>query len=491
MDKMKTLANNGNQPLDVDQYQEYIAKLYERINKERDFSDLYGYLHRNIGFLGKSLESNTVDEAKFILPVSWLFSLATNIGINVKEALVKKFPGICPYCLESRCVCYRTKKRPSNKQMTSLDIENEIFYKWEELKKHNLSNFSLDRAVEFISKIYPNNEVVWISDGYEKHILKLHQEMTEIHEAYGNHKKGAKPISAVTEEIADVFAWLLSAWSITYPQTSGDKMVSLDKCFVDYYRNDCPVCKKAPCECGPSDSRAALLPDLSNIDILINNLEELSRFFPEYKDSFSSLLRTLGNQKNIQSMPVVSAAMREAKALLEEIRKTITTRELNGINITSLSTSLRIINSSLKHEKGYIKSGKDYDVFLSYATENRIQALEIYEYLENNNIKTFMAEKRITPASNWEDVIKDALRSSKVFCIVASPKSLSSDWVKTETHSAWILDLPMLPVLYQISVELLPDILKRSQCIDFSDYKKIAGVVTDIPSDKKFIFQNS
>jgi hypothetical protein len=40
---------------DIAFYQNYIEKLYLPINKKRDFEDLYGYLHRTAGYLGKSI----------------------------------------------------------------------------------------------------------------------------------------------------------------------------------------------------------------------------------------------------------------------------------------------------------------------------------------------------------------------------------------------------------------------------------------------------
>lgn len=473
MKKMKEILANGKTKFDVNLYQSYIKDLYATINAKRDFADLYGYLHRNIGFLGKSIEADLNDPSKFILPISWLFSLATNLDINILEALIKKFPGICPYCLERQCVCYRTNKKPQ-KPMSTYEIEMEIFYKWEEIK-NSQTDFNLDSAVKFISNIYPNNEVAWKSAGYQQHILKIHQEMTEIHEAQGNFLKDKKPKTAVMDEVADVFAWILSAWAIRYPNES------MDKAFIDYYLNDCPVCRKAPCECGLSDSRPATLPDFDKIETVKKNLEQLSPLFPDYQDSFVTLLKSYSNVIETQHMPVAMAALGETKAILEKLRKTAMTFDLDGRSAPLLFSSLNIVNSILKSEGSRNRSEKEYDVFLSYSTSNRDKVRVIYDFLTEKNINVFMSEKKIQPSSNWEEVIKDALKSSKLLCVIASPESLASDWVKTEADSAWLLETPILPILYHCSTKDLPEKLRRYQSLDFDEYSKIIDVLRNLP----------
>ncbi|MFH2026608.1 MAG: toll/interleukin-1 receptor domain-containing protein [bacterium] len=473
MKNMKEILADKNNKVDVNMYQTYINDLYSEINAKRDFADLYGYLHRNVGYLGKSIESDENDPSKFILPISWLFSLASKLNINILEAFIKKFPGICPYCLESQCVCYRTNKKPL-KPMSAYEIETEIFFKWQEVSK-SLVDFNLESAVKFIAKIYPDNFIVWISAGYQTHILKIHQEMTEIHEAYSNFINKKKPINAVMDEIADVFAWILAAWVIKYPKDS------IDWVFIDYYVNDCPVCRKAPCKCGLSDSRSATLPDFDKLALVREYLDQLALLFPDHQDVFSNLLKSYSNVLKTQNMPIAWAALTETKAILEKLRKTVTTLDLEGKSASPLYSALNIVNAILKIEGARNHHEKYYDVFLSYSTANKDQVRVIFDFLTSKNINVFMSEKKIQPSSNWEEVIKDALKSSKLLCVVASPESLASEWVKTEADSAWILEIPTLPILYHCDAKDLPDKLRRYQCIDYHEYSKIIDVLKNLP----------
>lgn len=358
--------------------------------------------------------------------------------------------------------------------MSTYEIEMEIFYKWEEIKNSH-ADFNLDSAVRFISNIYPNNEVVWKAAGYQQHILKIHQEMTEIHEAHGNFLKDPELKSTVMDEVGDVFAWIISAWAIRYPNES------MDKAFINYYRNDCPVCQKAPCECGLSDSRPATLPNFDKIETVRKNLEHLSQLFPDYQNRFESLLKSYTNVIKTQHQPVAMAALDETKTILEELRSTATTLDLDGKSAPLLISSLSIVNSILKSEGSRKHGEKAYDVFLSYSTSNRDKVRIIYDFLTEKKINVFMSEKKIQPSSNWEEVIKEALKGSKLICVIASPESLESDWVKTEADSAWFIGTPILPILYHCSIKDLPEKLRRYQSLDYDEYPKIIDTLQNLP----------
>lgn len=475
MKSMKELLEDNKSKFDVNLYQTYIESLYAEINTNRDFADIYGYLHRNIGFLGKSIELGIDDHSKFILPISWLFSLATKLNISILEAFIKKFPGICPYCLESHCMCYKTNKKPP-KPMSAYDIEqkmNEMWFKWEEVI-HGTEVFGLNKAVEFITAIYPYNEVAWKSAKYHAHMLKIHQEMTEIHEAYGYYQNDKKPINAVMDEIADVFAWILSAWAIKHPEDS------LDRAFTDYYLHDCPVCGKAPCKCGLLDSRPATLPDFDKLTQIKVILSQLASFYPKQQQDFTGILKTYESVKKTQNMPIAWATLTQTKEFLENLRKTATTLDVDGASSSTLNSALQLVNTVLKIEGVQNHAGKRYDVFLSYSTVNKDQVRVIYDFLVSKKLSVFMSEKKIQPSSNWEEVIRDALTSSRLLCVVASPESLESDWVKTEADSAWLLKTPILPILYHCASKDLPDKLKRIQSIDYHEYQKIVDVLENL-----------
>lgn len=358
--------------------------------------------------------------------------------------------------------------------MSAYEVEQTMYYKWEEVN-NSLVDFNLGKAVDFIADIYPYNEVVWKSARYHIHILKIHQEMTEIHEAYSNVKNNKKPKSALMDEVADVFAWILAAWAIKYPKDS------MDRAFIDYYVDDCPVCRKAPCQCGLEDSRPATLPDFDKLDLVREKLNQLALLFPERQDEFSNLLKSYDSVIKTQNMPIVWATLTQTKEVLEKLRKTVTALDVEGQSSSTLSSALSIVNTILKVEGVQNHGKKLYDVFLSYSTANKDQVRVIYDFLTSKKLNVFMSEKKIQPSSNWEEVIKDALKSSKLLCVVISPESLSSEWVKTEADSAWILEVPTLPILYHRDTKDLPDKLRRIQSIDYHEYSKIIDVLENLP----------
>lgn len=60
--------------------------------------------------------------------------LAAHFGINLEDAIWNKFPAMCPYCLEKRCICTPVKKNPAYhlrikkpKQELSIGFFQEMF----------------------------------------------------------------------------------------------------------------------------------------------------------------------------------------------------------------------------------------------------------------------------------------------------------------------------------------------------------------------------
>lgn len=482
MKKMQELMADESHKFNMESYQEYIKDLYSGINnKERDFSDLYGYLHRNIGNLGKSIAKDDGDQAKFVSPISWIFSIANYLDYNLLKALINKFPGFCPYCYKSTCICYKTEKQ-APREMSLEDMQHAMYFKWEEVKGSS-ETFDLDKAVKFITSIYPNNEIIWIASGYKQHFLKIHQELAEVHEAHSkydrakgknNSPKAKKLLVPVMDEIADVLAWILSAWTIKYPNSS------LDTAFKNYYINDCDVCLSAPCQCGKSDSPTEALIGTKKLIELKRNLEQLSPLFNENKEEYSNLLDAYEEISDIHRESFAWAALTRTKAILEKAQGTAILIDPEGTSSEALLSASNII-ASLLNQAGSFSKKKAYDVFLSYSTLNSNQANKIYDFLISKGVKVFMSQKEIQPSANWEEVIKHALKNSRLFCILASKESLSSDWVKSEVSIAWYADKPTLPILYQCSVDDLPNTLQRYQSIDFYQHEKIVGVIEKIP----------
>ncbi len=71
------------------------------------------------------------------------------------------------------------------------------------------------------------------------------------------------------------------------------------------------------------------------------------------------------------------------------------------------------------------KSQKPYDVFLSYAKEDRETVKQIYSRLCDEGISVFWDETCLFPGQDWELEIKNAIREAQLVLICLSPVSIS------------------------------------------------------------------
>ncbi len=108
-----------------------------------------------------------------------------------------------------------------------------------------------------------------------------------------------------------------------------------------------------------------------------------------------------------------------------------------------------------------------YDVFLSYSTQDKDEARQIYDALAEVGKSCFMAEKSLQPGDKFQDEIRASIRASAEVWILVSPRSIQSAWVQREVSAAWALDKRIVPVLLQCSPRDLPEILTDAHAIDF------------------------
>jgi len=108
-----------------------------------------------------------------------------------------------------------------------------------------------------------------------------------------------------------------------------------------------------------------------------------------------------------------------------------------------------------------------YDVFLSYSTQDKDEAREVFAALARAKQKCFMAEKNLRPGDKFQDEIRTALQSSSETWILVSPRSIQSEWVQREVSAAWALSKRIVPILLQCSPGDLPAILAEAHAIDF------------------------
>jgi hypothetical protein len=109
----------------------------------------------------------------------------------------------------------------------------------------------------------------------------------------------------------------------------------------------------------------------------------------------------------------------------------------------------------------------EYDVFLSYSTQDKDEAREVYAALVKVGKRCFMAEKSLQPGDKFQDEIRSALQASTEIWILVSPRSIQSAWVQREVAAAWALTKRIVPILLQCSPGDLPEILADAHAIDY------------------------
>lgn len=133
-----------------------------------------------------------------------------------------------------------------------------------------------------------------------------------------------------------------------------------------------------------------------------------------------------------------------------------------------LETIARIHDEAAYREK-LRKAAFSFDVFLSFATVNFSHAESIRQKVQCKGKKVFFSAKDLIGGQDFADKIRDALRASTELWLLVSPESLKSEWVMTEWGAAWVLDKPIVPVLYRCGPEMLPERLKRLHVVDLHE----------------------
>lgn len=118
-------------------------------------------------------------------------------------------------------------------------------------------------------------------------------------------------------------------------------------------------------------------------------------------------------------------------------------------------------------------------IFINYAREDGLQALEIYHYLKDAGFKPWIDEVDLRPGTNWERDIKKAIYSAnnKVIICLSKTRVNKIGFVQHELRD--ILDFQRqfpLERIYSIPVRLddceIPLELRHLNCMDWYNPNK-------------------
>ncbi len=324
----------------VRELQSELSKIYGEVNGRLSAPEILNRLDENAGYLAK----NTIEErdvSKWLsTSLAWLFALANKIEIDVQDAILRKYPGYCHYCLESHCICEMTFKSPRAK----VDRDEELRGKYLTLFNY-LTNQRVSADLDFFSTtlagMYPANVTRWRLNRYEI-LAKLAEERAEIIEAYRRWVAGpSEPAKqAIQEEIADYFCWLIVIWYLSYRAKEG---YSIQEAFCSQFRLGCPYCNAMICRCEPtlqmgvrSDSQLSASntyePDsIRKLQAEVAKLVQLMQTRPEITPDIPKKLEDIKPE----------SSKKEISATLAEVQKSLGAIEKSTDSVRNMATMVQ------------------------------------------------------------------------------------------------------------------------------------------------------
>ncbi|MBN1931586.1 MAG: hypothetical protein JW786_08275 [Desulfobacterales bacterium] len=337
---------------EIKDLQSYLKDLYGNVNSNREWDYLYGYLSRTAGIVSKQITNapryrtlSEIDKTQFVLAISWLFSLSNYFEIDVADSYLKKYPGICPYCMVSPCVCYKTKKMPGI-NIPIYKIEEEKQWKYNDIKNQG-ALINSKWVISNTRAIYPANDTLWHHAGPWYHFTKLSEELAELHEAISKNQVGKKGEDAVSQEIADVFTWFISIWSSVFHD------ITLEDSMIDHYYNGCPECKQKPCTCPDRNSRPTDHINLDALNEINNRLHDLGSLKVIDEGIINDLQRAVEAAIDTQSEPRMVQASTHTYDKLKRIDSSLDKIDEAGKKASSIITTILTLIEKSSRIFGY------------------------------------------------------------------------------------------------------------------------------------------
>jgi hypothetical protein len=85
-----------------------------------------------------------------------------------------------------------------------------------------------------------------------------------------------------------------------------------------------------------------------------------------------------------------------------------------------------------------------HDVFISYSNKDESIAKSVYEKLESDEIKCWIAQRDALPGTKWGEAISDAIRASRAMVLIFSSNANESRHVEREVELADREGIPII-----------------------------------------------
>lgn len=205
-------------------FQEFNRDVY-RVQNDRNYSNpqMVSRMHRYSTRVQKAVRKDDTEHLHYWLCMafSWSLALGNRFHLDLDDEMWKRFPGICPYCKDTRCSCH--KQRPAER---SRDLTAAID------RPKTLRGYQQMFAV-----IYGHNT---LRDAAEH----LNEEIGEVDEAVEHYLGTHNPV--LFEEIVIELVDAVTNMFAVATCMKLDLAVETEKVF----KNGCPKCFDIPCKCG-------------------------------------------------------------------------------------------------------------------------------------------------------------------------------------------------------------------------------------------------
>ncbi len=102
----------SNRSIDLTDFQHLIRQMYFDKDQARGVDGTFMWLAEEIGELAAALRSGSHDERseEFADVLAWLTTIANIVGVDLSEAVVRKYGSGCPGCGQLVCGCDDAEK---------------------------------------------------------------------------------------------------------------------------------------------------------------------------------------------------------------------------------------------------------------------------------------------------------------------------------------------------------------------------------------------
>lgn len=112
-----------------------------------------------------------------------------------------------------------------------------------------------------------------------------------------------------------------------------------------------------------------------------------------------------------------------------------------------------------------------YRVFLSHATYDKWIAKVLCDKIESigSHVRAIRDDRDIAGGERIPVEIRTAIESSQEMAVLLTPESITRDWIKIEIGMAFMAGVRIVPLLYHIRGEQIPEIIREHRGFELSD----------------------